>query len=97
VPIVAINVLVAVGPAFVRLLSWKKQSSMGSHSINIDYLWNDIETLATFSAGTEGVNRLAFSDEDRAARVYLRAQMVSVGFEVVEIPPVIMTDSHYHA
>ena len=63
---------------------------MGSLAINIDRLWNDIETLATFSAGNEGVNRLTFSDEDRAARAYLRAQMVSVGFEVVEIPPGIM-------
>jgi hypothetical protein len=87
VPIVTINALVAVRPAFVRLLPWKKQSGIGSHSINIDRFWNDIEMLATFSTGTEGVNRLTFSDEDRAAREYLRAQMVLVGFEVVEIPP----------
>jgi allantoate deiminase len=63
---------------------------MGSLAITIDRLRNDIETLAIFSAGDEGVNRVTFSDEDRAARAYLRAQMVSVGFEVVEIPPGIM-------
>jgi hydantoinase/carbamoylase family amidase len=70
-----------------------KESGMGALSINIDRLWNDIETLATFtafSAGYDGVNRLTFSDEDRAARAYIRAQLVSVGFEVVEIPPGIM-------
>ena len=41
---------------------------MPALSINIDRLWQDIETLATFSAGGEGVNRLTFSEEDRAAR-----------------------------
>jgi hydantoinase/carbamoylase family amidase len=63
---------------------------MASLAINIDRLWNDIETLATFSAGGEGVSRLTFSDEDRAARAYLREQMTSAGLEVVEIPPGIM-------
>ena len=62
----------------------------GILAINIDRVWNDIEALGTFSAGNTGVNRLTFSDEDRAARAYLRAQLVSVGFEVVEIPPGIM-------
>jgi hypothetical protein len=89
-PVVEINPLVAAGPAFVGRPLWKKELRMGSLAINIDRLWNDIETLATFSAGNEGVNRLTFSDEDRAPRAYLRAQMVSVGFEVVEIPPGIM-------
>jgi allantoate deiminase len=56
-------------------------------SISIDRLWQDIETLATFSAGGEGVNRLTFSEEDRAARAYLRGQMTAAGLEVVEIPP----------
>ncbi len=63
---------------------------MSSLAINIDRLWNDIDTLATFSAGGEGVNRLTFSAEDRAARAYLRAQMMSAGLEVVEIPPGVM-------
>ena len=89
-PVVEINPLVAAGPAFVGWPLWKKELRMGSLAINIDRLWNDIKTLATFSAGDKGVNRLTFSDEDRAARAYLRAQMVSVGFEVVEIPPGIM-------
>jgi hydantoinase/carbamoylase family amidase len=63
---------------------------MAALAINIDRLWNDIERLASFSAGGEGVNRLTFSDEDRAARAYLRQQMTSAGLEVVEIPPGIM-------
>ena len=63
---------------------------MESLSINIDRLWHDIEMLATFSTGGAGVNRLTFSAEDRAARAYLRAQMVSAGLEVVEIPPGVM-------
>ena len=54
---------------------------MGSLAINIGRIWNDIETLVTFSAGHEGVNRLTFSDEDLAARAHLHAQMVSVGLE----------------
>jgi hydantoinase/carbamoylase family amidase len=63
---------------------------MPSLAINIDRLWRDIETLATFSAGGEGVNRLTFSKEDRAARAYLRAQMAAAGLAVVEIPPGVM-------
>jgi allantoate deiminase len=63
---------------------------MPALSINIDRLWQDIETLATFSAGGEGVNRLTFSEEDRAARAYLRGQMTAVGLEVVETPPGVM-------
>lgn len=58
--------------------------------INIDRLWQDIATLATFSTGGEGVNRLTFSEEDRAARAYLRGQMTAIGLEVVEIPPGVM-------
>jgi beta-ureidopropionase / N-carbamoyl-L-amino-acid hydrolase len=50
-------------------------------------VWNNVEMLATFSAGGEGVNRLTFSDEDGAVGAYLRAQMVAVGFDVVEVPP----------
>jgi allantoate deiminase len=60
---------------------------MAAFAINIDRLWHDIETLATFSAGGEGVNRLTFSKEDRAARAYLREQMTSAGLAVVEVPP----------
>jgi hydantoinase/carbamoylase family amidase len=63
---------------------------MPSLSINIDRLWKDIETLATFSTGGEGVNRLTFSQEDRAARAYLRAQMTSAGLDVLEVPPGVM-------
>jgi allantoate deiminase len=63
---------------------------MPALAVNIDRLWQDIETLATFSTGGEGVNRLTFSAEDRAARAYLRAQMVAAGLEVVEIPPGVM-------
>jgi hydantoinase/carbamoylase family amidase len=63
---------------------------MASPAINLDRLWHDIETLATFSAGGEGVNRLTFSKEDRAARAYLRGQMTAAGLEVVEIPPGVM-------
>jgi hydantoinase/carbamoylase family amidase len=59
-------------------------------AVNIDRLWQDIETLATFSTGGEGVNRLTFSAEDRAARAYLRAQMAASGMEVMEIPPGVM-------
>jgi allantoate deiminase len=63
---------------------------MPALAVTIDRLWQDIETLATFSTGGEGVNRLTFSAEDRAARAYLRAQMVAAGLEVVEIPPGVM-------
>jgi hydantoinase/carbamoylase family amidase len=63
---------------------------MPAFSSIIDRLWQDIETLATFSAGGEGVNRLTFSQEDRAARAYLREQMTAVGLEVVETPPGVM-------
>lgn len=63
---------------------------MSSLTINIDRLWRDIETLATFSTGGEGVNRLTFSVQDQAARAYLREQMLSAGMEVVEIPPGVM-------
>jgi hydantoinase/carbamoylase family amidase len=63
---------------------------MPSLTVNIDRLWQDIEMLATFSAGGDGVNRLTFSGEDRAARAYLQAQMTSAGLEVVEIPPGVM-------
>jgi len=87
---VEINPLVAAGPAFVGRPLLKKELRMGSLAININHFWNDIEPLATFSAGNEGDNRLTSSDEDRAARAYLRAQMVSVGFEAVEISPGIM-------
>jgi allantoate deiminase len=59
-------------------------------AINIDRVLKDIDTLATFSAGGEGVNRLTFSDEDRAARTYLREQMTSAGLEVMEFPPGVM-------
>src|SRR5688572_3977243 len=63
---------------------------MSSLTVNSDRLWKDIETLATFSAGGEGVNRLTFSDEDRAARAYLRAQMTSAGLAVRDIAPGVM-------
>jgi allantoate deiminase len=79
-----------VFPAFMRLLRWKKGVCMAALAVNIDRLWHDIEMLATFSAGGEGVNRLTFSAEDRAARAYLRAQMAAAGLEVVEIPPGVM-------
>jgi allantoate deiminase len=59
-------------------------------AINIDRVWRDIDALATFSAGGEGVNRLTFSDEDRAARAYLREQMTSAGLEVMEFSPGVM-------
>ena len=51
--------------------------------MTIDRLWNAIETLTTSSAGNEGVNCLTFSEEDWAMHAYLRAQMASIGFEVV--------------
>ena len=76
--------------AFLGVQFRKKDRDMVTLAVNIDRLWNDIETLATFSADGEGVNRLTFSAEDRAARAYLREQMTSVGLEVVEIPPGIM-------
>jgi allantoate deiminase len=63
---------------------------MPSLAINIDRLWHDIEMLASFSAGGEGVNRLTFSKEDRAARAYLREQMTSAGLQVVESAPGVM-------
>jgi hydantoinase/carbamoylase family amidase len=63
---------------------------MPSLSINIDRLWRDIETLATCTAGGEGVNRLTFSEEDQAARAYLREQMAAAGLTVIEIPPGVM-------
>jgi allantoate deiminase len=63
---------------------------MSSLTVNSDRLWKDIETLATFSAGGEGVNRLTFSDEDRAARAYLRARMTSAGLAVRDIAPGVM-------
>jgi allantoate deiminase len=72
-----------------RFTIWETPA-MPSLTINLDRVWRDIETLATFSAGGEGVNRLTFSDEDRAARAYLRAQLTSAGLEVIEIPPGIM-------
>jgi hypothetical protein len=72
-PAVEINPLIAAGPASVGRPLWKEELRLGSLAINIDRLWNDIETLATFSAGDKGVNRLTFSDEERATRAYLRA------------------------
>ena len=59
---------------------------MPALSINIDRLWQDIETLATFSARGEGVNRWTFSEEDCAACAYLRAQMTTVGLAVWPTP-----------
>jgi allantoate deiminase len=82
--------LIATFSTFMGLLLGKEGLYMAALAINIDRLWNDLETLATFSAGGEGVNRVTFSDEDRAARAYLRAQMASAGLEVVEIPPGVM-------
>src|SRR5262245_7679425 len=46
--------------------------------------------LASFSAAGEGVNRLTFSEEDRAARAYLRQQMTAAGLQVQEIAPGVM-------
>src|SRR5262249_56904822 len=37
-----------------------------------------------------GVTRLTFSEEDRAARAYLRGQMEASGLRVVEFPPGVM-------
>jgi hypothetical protein len=74
-----------------RLTIWEMRL-MSSLAINIDRLWRDIETLATFNAGGKGVNRLTFSKEDRAARAYLRAQMAAAGLEVGEIPPGVMLE-----
>jgi allantoate deiminase len=61
-----------------------------SLAVNPKRLWHDIETLASFSAAGEGVNRLTFSPEDRAARAYLRDQMTAAGLQVVEIGPGVM-------
>jgi allantoate deiminase len=63
---------------------------MPSLTIDIDRVWKDIETLATFSAAGAGVNRLTFSGEDHAARAYLREHMTAAGLQVVEIPPGVM-------
>jgi allantoate deiminase len=68
----------------------RERLSMPRLGINIDRVWKDIDTLATFSAGGEGVNRLTFSNEDRAARTYLRHQMTAAGLEVMELPPGVM-------
>ncbi len=73
----------AAGFAVVRQLLWKKELCRGSFGMTIDRLWNAIETLTTSSAGNEGVNCLTFSEEDWAMHAYLRAQMASIGFEVV--------------
>src|SRR3989442_14957558 len=60
-------------------------------SINIDRLRGDIDNLARFPRGPgPGVTRLTFSEEDRAARAYLRDQMEAIGLRVVELPPGIM-------
>src|SRR5216117_1084928 len=60
-------------------------------SINIDRLRRDIDNLARFTRGPgPGVTRLTFSEEDRAARAYLRDQMEAIGLRVVELPPGIM-------
>jgi allantoate deiminase len=57
-------------------------------AIDIDRLWRDIEALARFTRGPgPGVTRLTFSEEDRAARAYLRAQMEALGMRVEEVPP----------
>jgi allantoate deiminase len=64
---------------------------MATLSINIDRLWRDIENLARFTSGRgSGVTRLTFSEEDRAARAYLRGQMEASGLQVVELPPGVM-------
>lgn len=61
---------------------------MPSAGINIDRLWKDIEILATFTAGRgEGVTRLTFSKEDRAARQYLKREMEAIGLRVTEFAP----------
>jgi allantoate deiminase len=77
-------------PMGLGRLVGKKGLRMASLAINIDRLWNDIETLASFSAGGAGVNRLTFSQEDQAARTYLRQQMATAGLKVVEFPPGVM-------
>src|SRR2546428_13401124 len=60
-------------------------------SINIDRLRRDIDNLARFTRGPgPGVTRLTFSEEDRAARAYLRDQMEAIGLRAVELPPGIM-------
>lgn len=57
-------------------------------AIDIDRLWRDIEALARFTRGPgPGVTRLTFSEEDRAARAYLRGQMEALGMRVAEVPP----------
>jgi allantoate deiminase len=64
---------------------------MGTLSINIDRLERDIENLASFTRGAgPGVTRLTFSDEDRAARAYVRGQMEASGLRVLELPPGVM-------
>lgn len=75
-PVMESNPLVDAAFVFVKQLIWKRELRIGSLGINIDRLWNDIETLTTFSAGNEGVNHLTFSDEDRAARVSASANGV---------------------
>jgi hypothetical protein len=52
----------AAFPAFVGLPRWPKELRMGPLTINNDLIWDDIEILATFSAGGEGMNRPTFSD-----------------------------------
>ena len=71
-------------------IALEDRACRGSFGMTIDRLWNAIETLTTSSAGNEGVNCLTFSEEDWAMHAYLRAQMASIGFEVVEIPQGIM-------
>jgi hypothetical protein len=64
---------------------------MATLSVDIDRLGRDIDNLARFTRGPgPGVTRLTFSEEDRAARAYLRERMEATGLRVVEFPPGVM-------
>ncbi|WP_040213184.1 Zn-dependent hydrolase [Clostridium polynesiense] len=79
--------------------------------INLDRVIKDIETLATFTATPgNGVTRLSYTKEDRAAREYLISEMKKIGLKVWEDgfsnlfgrregknpeAPVILIGSHY--
>src|SRR5215831_12063787 len=79
-------------PAVIRSrIGCEGQDRMPTFSINIDRLERDIENLASFTRGTgPGVTRLTFSEEDRAARAYVRGEMEASGLRVVEFPPGVM-------
>lgn len=55
---------------------------VGRHIVDREWVLSAIEDLSHFSQGDRGVTRLAFSDEDQAARQYIEKLMAEFGLTV---------------